>query len=655
MSKQDDTQSKPKLTRRQFSKATIGAVLALPALAACDPQQETPTALPDEAAPTDVPPTEVAIPVATDAPQDMDLPSHQPAVIRSGADGVLNAAFTMKLISQNVPDNDTPLELRSIVADGIEPVDGKYYPAPTLRMKLGDTVELHLQNDLEPNPNPGECIYDIEGESPPNCFHDFNTTNLHYHGSHVTPNAPGDDVFLALEPGDDFDYCFLIPPAQSPGTHWYHPHKHGSTALHVLNGMAGAFIVEGDFDTVPEIADAQDFVFVLQQIRDILSFPPGSGNPGPPSILINGLSEPTVTMRPGEIQRWRFVSASMQASAVVELEFQNLEGEESPLPGMHLIALDGVQFANDQWGDPDKGETALERFVLAPGGRADFLVKAPDIPGKFRLAPRDKPAPRPRREPPPPPPGQAPAPPPTPTLAAGESPALIVLEVADAPLDMPLPAKGSFPPLPEHLHSITDQEITDASGTRRQRCLVFSKDSAGPGGTPPPKFYIDTKQFDSSRMDHCMVLGMAEEWTIYNTSTIVHPFHIHINPFIVTNIHDPAMILHSEVDSEPMVWQDTILLPPAASLDDGSPDPDRPGYVIIRHRYIDFTGDFVIHCHILGHEDRGMMQKVGVRETETMCPEDSRWQQKFTVTAVPDVGVPKDLSALNGTQPPDRT
>src|SRR5215210_3518150 len=105
----------------------------------------------------------------------------------------------------------------------------------------------------------------------PNCYHGDNVTNFHLHGTHVSPQRPQDFVLLNLFPyGSDADgkipkdengeykenyavgeYQVNVNPLpwnQAPGTHWYHPHKHGSTSIQVLNGMAGALIIEGAFD-----------------------------------------------------------------------------------------------------------------------------------------------------------------------------------------------------------------------------------------------------------------------------------------------------------------------------------------------------------------------------------------------------------------------
>ena len=191
------------------------------------------------------------------------------------------------------------------------------------------------------------------------------------------------------------------------------------------------------------------------------------------------------------------------------------------------------------------------------------------------------------------------------------------------------------------MQPITDEELTDSQGQQRTRCLVFSV-AGNPGAQPT--VYIDCKQFDPTVINHSMALNTAEEWTIYNVSGLVHPFHIHINPFMVTNVHDPTKATQSEIDAQPMLWQDTILLPPANTQS----TPIEPGSVTIRHRFLDFTGQYVLHCHILGHEDRGMMQVVETVESEELCPPGARWQDKQTCPTCPEQGVPEGVIQRRG-------
>jgi FtsP/CotA-like multicopper oxidase with cupredoxin domain len=130
----------------------------------------------------------------------------------------------------------------------------------------------------------------------------------------------------------------------------------------------------------------------------------------------------------------------------------------------------------------------------------------------------------------------------------------------------------------------------------------------------PPKFMINDKQFgqDGPKIDQCMPLDGLQDWELQNyTTEIAHPFHIHINPFQVIKIGTPnednTYSYYTPKDN--YLWQDVIAVPPAVLGADGKPIP---GKVFIRQTYPDFTGTFVLHCHILAHEDRGMMQLVRI-------------------------------------------
>ena len=119
----------------------------------------------------------------------------------------------------------------------------------------------------------------------------------------------------------------------------------------------------------------------------------------------------------------------------------------------------------------------------------------------------------------------------------------------------------------------------------RRRRIVFSESANG------NSFFIDGKQFRHDRVDQRVVLGATEEWTILNTSDEQHPFHIHVNDFQVMSINGRRV--------RPRGLQDTVVLPVH-------------GRVVIRLRFTGFTGKFVFHCHILNHEDNGMMAVVEV-------------------------------------------
>ena len=190
-------------------------------------------------------------------------------------------------------------------------------PAPTLRVKVGDTLRILVVNQLPPNPPTVEPVQHLRYP---------NSTNLHTHGLHVTPGlvAPGvygdfvmDDPRLGIQPGQVRQHEYRIGLDHPPGAYWYHPHLHGSTAIQIGSGMAGALMIKGEIDQVPEIAAAAERVFVFQSpITDaagmLESFTQVADSPateGP--FLINGVRRPRIVMRRGEVQNWHFINAAI--------------------------------------------------------------------------------------------------------------------------------------------------------------------------------------------------------------------------------------------------------------------------------------------------------------------------------------------------------
>jgi FtsP/CotA-like multicopper oxidase with cupredoxin domain len=103
----------------------------------------------------------------------------------------------------------------------------------------------------------------------------------------------------------------------------------------------------------------------------------------------------------------------------------------------------------------------------------------------------------------------------------------------------------------------------------------------------------------------------------------MHPFHIHINPFQLVEVYDPRTMPAPEKLPQPWIWWDTLAIPAGVQKTrtgkDGKTETyTEPGMIRIRSRFVDFPGKYVLHCHILGHEDRGMMQLVEVIDRKTV-------------------------------------
>lgn len=464
-------------------------------------------------------------------------------------------------------------------------------PGPTLRVNPGDSVRILLTNNLPPDPHPHQCqSYPVSKGPPndkfPNCFHGPNTTNIHYHGMHVTPSGTGDNVLLEIGPDSSFQFAYRIPMNQASGTMWYHPHKHGSVALQVMNGMAGALVVgNGRLDRLTESLNMIERTIAVQQIDSQINLV--AGNTGEGAKLVNGQINPIVYMRPGEVQRWRLVNENISNSTTYALVF----GSDATHPGPQMfdIARDGVQYAPANY-DP---RTPDESLIVAPGNRLDMFVRAPTQPGTHRLLARLVHQPGARFELP------------HATGKAGVAQPLMTVVVVNDGATRNRVLPDSLPDLPGFLNNLPAPAANDTAA----RLVFMEIGDNGIGPKVAPDFYLGTdadslQKFNPDVPFIQMPLGKVQTWKVTNRSkNLSHPFHIHINPFQIMHVSysptDGNAPLYKQMNDAAArgfpIWSDTFALP-------------KNGYIVVRQRYDDFTGKFVMHCHILGHEERGMMQ-----------------------------------------------
>jgi FtsP/CotA-like multicopper oxidase with cupredoxin domain len=460
------------------------------------------------------------------APYQKGAPLVEPEVRRS-ANGELRTTLRVRYADKEI--GGYRLSLRSYEGT---------IPGPTLRVRPGDVLRIRLVNELPPNPDPAPLDMALP--------HHFNTTNFHFHGSHVSPAGISDNIFRSMEPGQSYDIEIAIPSDHTRGTYWYHPHHHGSADVQVTGGMAGALIVEGDFDDVPEIAAAAERVLLLNEVLfdhrgTIETYDTVWPEAVPRFLSVNGQREPVIRMRPGEVQRWRIVHAGHEDNLHIALEQHAL----------HAIAFDGIRRSRVEH---------AESLLMAPGQRADVLVKA-GAAGAYtlRAIANDQGYPSP----------------------VGP---LATLVVEGEPLPMHLPATLGGAPLA----AIRDEEVTN----RRRITLSVEQPEFPPAANYQEFAYLVCgRRFDHDRVDQRIPLGAVEEWTVVNEHDNDHIFHIHTNPFQMVAINGEKL-------AEPE-WRDTVVVPRNAS-------------VTFRSRFLDFTGRFVHHCHMLNHEELGMMQVVEV-------------------------------------------
>lgn len=445
-----------------------------------------------------------------------------------------------------------------------------------------------------------------------------------------------------------FPYCFRLPTLllggkkfemyQAPGTHWYHAHKHGSTALNVGNGMTGALIIEGQYDQslkdfYKETSQHKNWgleqqVLVIQQLEGSLNLmSPGTGPKAP--LTVNGRLNPVITMRPNQVQLWRIINGAARNFVTFD-SFTNIGPAKIE---WRQIAQDGVQFA---FANYERVGKVNAQFELATANRADLLVKSPAQAGTYELHVDESIG-----------------------GASERTTTLLTVHVVadpnkkiDPPMDF-IEKATDFPPFPTFLADI--YKVDKNTHTLTFNTSPFSGRNNVGGAMPLHE--INDKLFEDGYVNYNMTLNTTEEWTVANqTVNIAHPFHIHINPFQIIEVFRPTSAEASDPNNKcyadplkpatwkachpiapPWVWWDTFAIPIArqdtlptsvctevtkcpadiqkyTTCNSGTCKVTIPGNFKLRSRFADFTGQFVLHCHILAHEDRGMMQLVAVVE-----------------------------------------
>ena len=381
------------------------------------------------------------------------------------------------------------------------------------------------------------------------------TTNLHYHGLHIPPSGNADNSFLRIPPGETQTYEFQIPADHPAGTYWYHPHAHPNAADQVSRGLAGVLLVRGGLDDIAAIAAMPERILVLQDFRLNLN-----GEIANPSMMerMQGREGNFITIS-GEVNPTIPISPNgwirlriLNASAS---RYFRLHIEGHP---MFLLAVDGGALPSPQ---------VLSEVLLTPGERVEVAVYGERAAGSFRIVslPYDR--------------------------HSGEDIGGMMGGMmgrgttAAQPSALPL-AGLLYEGTAVHSDDLPNQLI--AVEPLPPSDLPVRHITLGQG--MHMTFTINGKAFNERRIDVSEQVGTIADWEFINNTGMDHPMHIHTNSFQVLDGAGSAV----------PAWKDTVNVRANSRIQ-------------VRSRFEDYTGLSVFHCHILDHEDLGMMATLQLR------------------------------------------
>ncbi|HEV2646493.1 MAG TPA: multicopper oxidase domain-containing protein [Acidobacteriaceae bacterium] len=463
--------------------------------------------------------------------------------------------------------------------------------SPTLHVRPGDELLITLNNNL-PMPASGSAAkhgmagmkmdpITIPGQPHDNCGGMVMTdtsVNLHYHGTNTPPVCHQDEVIKTLiNSGESFNYDVHFPLDEPPGLYWYHPHIHGISEPAVQGGATGAIVVEGIENVNREAARLPERVLVFRD--NLVPGTPPDGDIPAWDLSLNyvPVAYPNYTpvkigMKTNEKQLWRVVNTA--ADTILDLEVQ-YDGVTQPLD---IVGIDGVP-TGSQDGTSEGRTLTRNHFRLATAARVEFVLAGPPAGVKHAVLL-------------------------TRSIDTGpygdNDPRRVVATIvpsAPAP-SLTTSAAGPTPVSRWRFNGLAEETPV------RKRKLYFSEVLSDPSDpASPTNFFITVdgatpKLFDPNNPPAIVTTqGSVEDWTIENRAEENHEFHIHqIHFLVIAKDGKPVDGQYRDMIDVPY-WSGTGPYPSVTlRMDFRGPD----------------IGDFVYHCHILGHEDNGMMAVIRV-------------------------------------------
>jgi len=393
--------------------------------------------------------------------------------------------------------------------------------------------------------------------------HLMDTTTIHWHGLHVGPqNDGGPHIFIP--PSTSWNPSFVI--RNNAATYWYHPHMHMMTNLHATLGAAGLIIIRDSIEAsldLPRTYGEDDFPLVVQSKSFDTNKQIIIGDAYDSTMMVNGTVDAFLPV-PAQVVRFRILNASSERNYNFGLQgnmtFQQITSDggllDAPVP--------------------------LTRLVLSPGERAEILVDFSGMNGQsidFMSFSSEFPVAMY---------GAA-----QPGMGAGltipgyTSNALNGSDFRVMNFQIISPTSNPVTSIPTSLTTNTAWPIGSAMATKT---LTFTPTVMGPTALQNP-FLINNTSYDMMVMNYSIPLDNIEIWTLTNSSPIAHPFHIHDVHFYITEINGAAPPLNKRG------LKDVVLVPAQQTIK----------FITKFEDFCDPMYPYMYHCHMLTHEDDGMM------------------------------------------------
>jgi FtsP/CotA-like multicopper oxidase with cupredoxin domain len=463
---------------------------------------------------------------------------------------------------------------------------------PTLRLNPGDQLNILAANDV-PQGTPVEQVSNSQNQCGDLEMY-TSSLNIHYHGTTTSPKCHQDQVIhTIINSGEKFQYNVAFPNYAPSGLYWYHTHVHGIAEATVQGGASGALVVSGIQNLEPAVAGLPERVLVIRDQPVAGNSTPGNTCAGNSNVTpswdldINYVplefqaatctyTPAIIEMQAGQQEFWRVTNSG--ADTILDIQVQQ-DGRAQPL---QLVALDGVAI-NSQNGQQRGSTETVTDILLAPAARAEFIVTAPN---------------------------------------RGETASLVTLNIDTGPIGDVDPTRTiatiktdnptqlpKVPPIAKQMPNAMDasQQLGNQQPTVHRTLYFFEVLSDPTNPNSPTNFYITVdgaplQLFDPNNPPAITThQGAVEDWTIQNRTGENHEFHFHQIHFLVMSQNGFS------VPQEIGQFLDMIQVPYSST--------GNPPYPSVTVR-MDFrgadVGDFVYHCHILGHEDGGMMAIIRV-------------------------------------------